>query len=328
MGRYSHLVHKSDLITYDKFTWCSPELSDKKPNLQGIFNRIIHSVNLINFILTERDKQVNIFRKIAGTNEKSSNNSWYLILFTESYFTYAQNVLNAYAELIYETMENMPTTVSGDFPKLWNHLRTVTYLHDKEICDYFQNKTLWYQILIQSPRNNLVIHDKETAGYGISDHEIDVYIGKHGSHDPVKNKPAIELLQKIISNHTEFHNMRIDDYFHPLYRQIVAKIDILNQQEITWLINAGGIAGFDFPYIPQITPKLQEIINFIENWLRNKYQTCPQCKNPHLEVTRFAINPQILKFDPKNIWFGWKCTTCSYMKPFNESENHGSLYTN
>src|SRR5438309_3240898 len=175
MSRYTDIIHKSDLLRYNEKnspSWLSPELIDEKSNLNGILNRIHHSIKLVNFILKERDKQVNLFRKIIGTYEKSPDTSWYLILFTESYFTYAQNMLNAYAELICEIIENVQTNLRGDFPKLWHHLRNNSYLQDKEICDYFQNKMLWYEILIQSPRNQLVIHDKETEGYGIADHEI------------------------------------------------------------------------------------------------------------------------------------------------------------
>lgn len=98
LGQYSHIIHKSDLLHYDKENpWLSPELIRDKPNLNGILNRIFHSIKVINFILTERDKQVNIFRKTIGTGNEPPETSWYLILFTESYFTYVQNMLNAYS---------------------------------------------------------------------------------------------------------------------------------------------------------------------------------------------------------------------------------------
>ena len=43
---------------------------------------------------------------------------------------------------------------------------------------------------------------------------------------------------------------------------------------------------------------------------------CPNCQKADLHITRFSINPNILKFDPQNVWFGWKCKTCSYMQEF------------
>lgn len=317
MSYYSHITHKSDLLSYDKdVPWLSPELIKSKPHLNGILNRIHHSIKLINFILTERDKHVNIFRKTIGTDKLPSETSWYLVLFTESYFTYVQNMLNAYSELIYEVMGNLHETLSGDFPKLWYRLKISSYLDNRKISDYFQNKMLWYEILIQKPRNQLVSHDTETAGYGWSDHGIDVYIGKHGNHDPVGNKSAIELLQKIISNHVELQSIRISDYFHPIYREIVAKIDLLTPEELIWLDNAGGIAGYDFPYIPNVTVKLQDFIDFMEKWLVSKYQMCPNCNKSALQIIRIPINPTILN-DPKNIWFGWRCPTCSYRHQFN-----------
>lgn len=212
-------------------------------------------------------------------------------------------------------MENLHETMSGDFPKLWYRLKNSSHIQNREICDYFQKKMRWYEILIQKPRNQLVSHDTETVGYGIADHGIDVYIGKYGNHDPIGNKPAIELLKKIISNHVEFQQIQIGDY-HPIYREIITKIDLLNNEEITWLDNAGGIAGFDFPYIPNVTPKIQDFINTVEKWLRDKYQMCPNCKKPNLKVTRLQIDPKILKYNPKNMWFGWICPVCHYRKEF------------
>lgn len=315
MSSYSHITHKSDLLCYDKqHSWLSPELIKAKANLNGILNRIIQSIQLINFILEERDKQVNAYRK-KSPSEKLGNIFWYLVLFTESYFTYAKNILNAYAELIYEVMDNLPKKTNGDFSELWGYLKN-NNISDKELQDYFRDKMRWYEILILLPRNQLVIHDKKTSGYGMSDHEIDVYIGKHATHDTNKNKKAIALVQKIISNHQEFNGLNHETYFHPIYRQIVAQIDILDQKEINTLVSAAGIVGFDFPYIPQTTPKLQDFIDFIEKRLTNKFQMCPNCKQPTLRITCLAINPTILKFDPNNIWFGWTCSNCTYQKKF------------
>lgn len=285
-----------------------------KPNFNGILNRVIQSTQLVNFILVERDKQVNAYRKKAP-NEKLGDISWYIILFTESYFTYTKNMLNAYSELIYEVDGSLPPKTSGNFSELWGYVKN-TDIPDKELQDFLRNEMRWYEILILLPRNQLVIHDKKTSGYGLADHEIDVYIGKHATHDDGKNKKALKLVQKIISNHPEFSGLRSETYFHPAYRQIVAKIDILDQREINILVAAAGAVGFDFPYIPQTTPKLQDFIDFIEKWLVNKFQTCPTCKKPTLKITRIALNPG-MKPDPSNIWFGWMCPICHYQKKFN-----------
>jgi len=285
-----------------------------KPNLNGILNRIMQSTQLVNFILAERDKQVNIYRK-KSPGEKLGDIFWYIVLFTESYFTYAKNMLNAYAALIYEVADNLPPKTNENFSELWSYVKN-NNIPDKELEDYLRNKMHWYEILILLPRNQLVIHDKKTSGYGLNDHEIDVYIGKHATHDVDKNKDALDLVQKIISNHPEFSGLKSETYFHPVYRQIVAKIDILDQKEINILVAAAGIVGFDFPYIPQTTPKLQDFIDFIEKWLANKFQMCPTCKKPTLKVTRLALNPG-MKPDPNNIWFGWMCPVCRYQKKFN-----------
>jgi hypothetical protein len=312
----SHKIHKSDLIKHEyKNSWLSPEFLDTKPNLNGVLNRIYHSIKLLNFILTERDKRVNEYREKMEKHEKLEDTFWYLILLTESYFTYAKNVLNAYAELIFQIKGNYPDSTNGDFTKLRDHVQK-NETQDAKLKDFFNNKTKWYELLIQLPRNRLVIHDSSTEGYVMNDHEIDIYIGKHPKHDPDKSKAGLKLLDKIISKHSEFANMRVDD-FPPVFRQIVEKIDILSEKEIRTLVNASGIAGFDFPYIPQTTPKIQEFINFIDGWLKIKFQTCPQCSQPNLQVTRMAINPDILKSDPQNIWFGWKCTSCTYRRKFN-----------
>lgn len=313
----SYKIHKSELIKHE-FTnpWLSPEFLDTKPNLNGVLNRIFHSIKLLNFILTERDKHVNAYREKMKRRETVEDTFWHLVLLTESYFTYTKNVLNAYAELIYQIKGNYPNSTNGYFTELRNHvLKNET--QDIMLRDFFQNKTKWYELLIQLPRNRLVIHDSNTEGYGMNDHDIDVYIGKHPKHDPSKSKEGLKLLSKIISNHQEISTIQMGDYFSPVFRQIVEKIDLLNDYEIRLLINASGIAGFDFPYIPQTTPKIQEFINFIDQWLKIKFQTCPQCNRPNLQITRMVINPNILKFDPQNIWFGWRCTSCNYLKKFN-----------
>jgi len=225
-------------------------------------------------------------------------------------------VLNAWAELIYEIIGNYPNADDGNFTNLWEYAKA-NVSPNKELHDYFKNKMLWYSILIQKPRNKLVIHDQMTSGYGMTDHGIDVYIGKNPVHDPNMDKQAIATLQKIISNHQELKGIQIQNYFHPPYREIISKIDILDQTEIGLLVDAAIATGTVFPYIPQITPKLQDFINFVQKMLADKYQMCPTCKKPTLQVTRFAINPNILKFDPKNIWFGWKCSICFYSRKFN-----------
>jgi len=318
MSRYLNQIHKSDLLSRnEKVPWLSPELVNEKPILRGILNRIHHTAKLINFILTERDKQVNNYREKMSRNEKLDETFWYLILFTESYFIYVKNMLNAYAELIYEISESCPENTNGNFSKLWYFIRN-NNSPSKEIHDYFQKHMRWYEVLIQEPRNKLVIHDKTTSGYGVSDHGIDVYIGKNADHDTNRDKKAIASLQEIITNHQDLKEIRLDgDYFHPVYRQIVEKIDVLEKSEIDLLIDAAQIAGFDFPYIPQINPKLQNFLNFVEGWLENKYQMCPDCKQPNLQITRFVRDPNIRKAVPENIWFGWKCTSCSYMREFN-----------
>jgi hypothetical protein len=192
MSRFSNVKHKSDLLVYDqKVSWLSPDLIHKKPNLQGILNRIHQTIKIINFTLTERDKQVNIYRKKMQNGVKLEDTFWYLILFTESYFTYVATLLNAYAELFCEVIGNYPKKVNENFPKLWDYLKNKS--QNKEIHDYFQNKMLWYAILIQLPRTKLVVHDKKPSGYGMNDHGIDVYVGKHATYDLDKNKEAIPI---------------------------------------------------------------------------------------------------------------------------------------
>jgi len=313
---YSGEIHKSDLIEYNSSVpWLSPELIKQKTNLNGILNRIHHSTKLVNFILIERDKQVNIYRKKMEKKDELGDIFWYIVLFTESYFVYAKNMLNAWAELIYEIFGNYPNAEKANFTHLWEYAKA-NVAPNQELHEYFQNKMLWYNILVQEPRNKLVIHDQKTSGYAMNDHGIDVYIGKSPEHDANIDKQAIAELQKIISNHQELKNIQAQNYFHPIYREIIQQIDVLNESEIQLLIDAAAETGMVFPYIPQITPKLQDLIKFVEKLLAEKYQMCPTCKKPNLKVTRIVINPKNLKYDPNNIWFGWLCHICNYRKKF------------
>lgn len=317
IDRYSNKIHTSPFLTYERESvWLSPEQIQNKPNLNGILNRILFSIKLLNFILKERDKHVNDYRKKMCIEEKLGDTWSYLILLTESYFSYVTTILNAYAELIYELGDGFPENTNGNFSELWAYVRRNS-ITENNFNDFFKNKMNWYEVFIRLPRNKLVIHDKDTSGYGMNDHGIDIYVGKHGNHDKEKSNEALRLVSKIIQNHSEFKNIQINDYFHPVYRQILEKIDILSEYEVQLLVNACGIGGVDFPYIPQVNPKLQEFMDFIEKWLKNKFLMCPQCNTTNLRVNRIIKNPQIRQFDPENVWFGWTCTLCHYMQEFN-----------
>ena len=217
---------------------------------------------------------------------------------------------------MYELGDNFPSEIDGNFSKLWEHIQN-NQISENSLDIFFKNKMHWYELYVRLPRNQLVIHDRQTSGYGMNDHGIDVYVGKNGNHDKEKSKEALRLISKIKENHSEFTTIDVSgDYFHPIYRQIAEKLDLLNNQEIQLLVNACGIAGFDFPYIPQVTPKLQEFINFIDQWLKDNFQLCPQCKKDYLIITRMIINPNIQRFDPNNVWFGRICHKCHYQEKF------------
>lgn len=312
-GRYSDIIHKSQLLTHDRESpWLTPMQIQEKERLNGILNRIMFSIKMLNFILSQRDIHVNDYRKKMSANGKLDDTWQHLILYTESYFSYVTITLNAYAELMYELGDNFPPEIDGNFSKLWEHIHN-NQISESSLDTFFKNKMHWYELYVRLPRNQLVIHDKQTSGFGMNDHGIDVYVGKNGNYDKEKSKEALRLISKIKENHSEFTTIDVSgDYFHPIYRQVAEKLDLLNNREIQLLVNACGIAGFDFPYIPQVTPKLQEFVNFIDQWLKDKFQLCPQCKNDYLVITRMVINPNIRKFDPNNVWFGRICRQCHH----------------
>jgi len=316
-GRFSDKIHKSQLLIHDRESpWLTPIQIKEKDRLNGILNRILFSIKMINFILSQRDKHVNDYRKKMAAEEKLDDTWQHLILYTESYFSYVTITLNAYAELIYELGDNFPQGTDGNFSKLWEYVQN-NQTSEQSLDTFFKNNMHWYELYVRLPRNQLVIHDRQTAGYGMNDHGIDVYVGKNGNYDKDKSKEALRLLSKIKNNHSEFNSLDISgNYFHPIYRQIAEKLDLLNSYEIQLLVNACGIAGFDFPYIPQVNPKLQEFLNFINQWLKDKFQLCPKCTNDYLVITHLVINPNIQKFDTNNVWFGRICPQCHYQEKF------------
>jgi len=322
MSRFSNTTHKSDLLKFDKeFPWTSPDLMDEHPTLNGILNRCIQSFQLINFILEKRDKQVNEYRRKMSSEEKLNETWWYLILFTETFFSHVKNLLNAHAELIHTLYDNFPESTNGDFTEMWEFLKISTN-QDQDLQNFFKNNLKWYELLSQFPRNKFVIHDKKTSGYGMNDHGIDIYVGKHIEHDITKLEEASALLQKIIDNHAEFSSLPCyPNNFHSSRREILKQFDLLNDIEIEWLKNASGIAGFDFPYIPHVILKLQEFVTFVEELLSKKYLTCPSCSQQTLKIQRTVRDITIRKFDPNNIWFDWICSNCDYTQEFNSSRS-------
>lgn len=320
-SRYSNIIHKSQLLNFQKeHNWLTPKQVKDNDQLNGILNRIMFTITMINFILSQRDIHVNDFRKKMNVDEKLGDTWQHLILYTESYFSYGVILLNAIAELVYALGDNFPKKVNGDFTELWFYIRN-NKINEKDFNIFFKNKMNWYEVDFRLPRNKLVIHDTLTSGFGMADHEIDIYVGKNSNVSLEKRKKATKILLDIINTHPEFNSPSIlasisADSFNPVYRQIIQRFDLLNNNETKSLRKACNLVGFDFPYIPLTTPKLQEFLNFIDQWLINKFQLCPKCKQDYLHRSRFLINPNIRHNDPNNLWFGRICPKCHYSESF------------
>jgi len=256
--------------------------------------RILQQIRQINLILCRRESYINqyrgiedqlrnnIFKKSLTKEEEKKIEKEKIKLYelisidTEIYFIYAKLLLDKLVGIVKHYDSSF--LVGNNFTELWDEINKNGY-SDKKLDDYIQNNAKWFQLMIRVPRNIIFVHDFQTTGSGGGDHGIDFGITKSTEkRSAQKSTDKLRLMKKshlvdlpeLASQNNPFQIIRIFDHnSEKLSLEEIKKLEQMHMQ-------IGGM----FPYIIEVNKKLQELLDFFADWIKQKVLN--SILNPHI----------------------------------------------
>ena len=285
MGRYSN--EKYNVLPLSFNASFKQKNSETKKHLNTIHNQITFTIQKLNLIVERRVKAVNEYRKLdlehdnllhektfEGKDTKKQEEELTkrrspvlrsITIDTEIYFLYAKILLDSISSLIFYYEDNLPLKSEHNFSVLYYHI-IENGCKNFRIQHVFQNNLKWYPLMIQIPRNNLLVHDTTTAGLSWNDHGIDISIGK--SSWEYKSEEKLKQILQIVENHKDhFQLNNHGGYIHPILMELIRKPEVFDHGEIK-TINDISKDFSVFPYMVEVQPKIQEFLTFIQNMIQ------------------------------------------------------------
>lgn len=285
VGRYSKIPY--DLKPLNFHMHFKPKNNDTKNYLNTIHNQIMFTIKKLNLITEHRVKLVNKFRKLdleqdillhqktfekmdTKQQEKELNQQYspvlnYIVIDTEIYFLYAKILFDYIAEIICYYEDDLPSNTKNNFSTLYRHILE-NGCNNRHLQYTFQRNLKWYPLMIQSPRNNLLVHDKTTSGMSWNDHGVDINVGKSGwtYHS---DEDLIKLLIIYYNHKDEFTLGNHGNYIAPILREFIRKPEVFLDKEIKILYQITDRFPV-FPYVVDVHSRIQEFLSFMSTMVQ------------------------------------------------------------
>lgn len=285
MGRYSK--NQYDLKPLNCHIDFKPKNSETKNYLNTIHNQIAFTIKKLNLITERRVKLVNEYRKQDLEADELSHQKHFenkdtkndeeilkqrrspilnhIVIDTEIYFLYAKILLDFINDIVYYYEDELPKNPTHSFSKLYFHIID-NGCKNRHLQYVFQNDLKWYPLMIQTPRNKLLVHDQTTSGMSWNDHGIDISIGKSGWD--YKSDEDLQKLLSIIKNHeNDFTIDTSGGYIHPILRELIRKPEVFTHNEISILTDVSTRYPI-FPYIVDVHQRLQKFLDFMSTMVQ------------------------------------------------------------
>lgn len=246
--------------------------------------RVYWQIRQINKILERRESYINHYREISDKlshdtfeplpqDEKQSlkdeHGHYYQLITidTETYFIYAKILLDKLIGLIQHYDNSFPR-VGNNFTELWEEIMK-NGCQDKQLERYIQNDVKWFQLMVRIPRNIIFVHDFQTTGAGGGDHDIDFGITKSTEkRNSPKTQQTMILMKK--AHLSDFPELLNEKNTFQIIRAFDHKSENLTYDEIKKLEQIHMQIGGMFPYIVEVNQKIQELLDFFADWIKQK----------------------------------------------------------
>lgn len=265
-----------------------PKDSETNDHLSTIHNQIMFTIKKLNLITEHRVELVNEYRKLALKHEELLHQKAFehkdtksaeellkqrnspvlnhIVINTEIYFLYAKILFDYIAEIIFYYDDGLPSKLKkNNFSTLYSHILE-NGCKNRHLQYTFQRNLKWYKLMIQSPRNNLLVHDKTTSGMSWNDHGVDISVVKSGwTHHSDED---LKKLLKIHSNHKDDFTLNTHgNYIQPILREFLRKPEVFLDKEISVLYQITNRFPV-FPYVSDVHPRIQEFLSFMSTMVQ------------------------------------------------------------
>ena len=285
MGRYSK--NQYSLKPLNCNINFKPKTYETKDDLNTIHNQIIFTIKKLNLITEHRVQLVNEYRKLdlkqdellrQKTFEKKDTKSAeellkqhrspifnHIVINTEIYFLYAKILLDIINDIIYYYEDTLPPNPKHSFSKLYFHI-IKEGCNNRLLQNVFLNELKWYPLMIQTPRNKLLVHDQTTSGISCNDHGMDISIGNFS--EDFKSEEDLQKLLDIVKIHENRFDLGTDrKNIHTILRELIRKPEIFTQSEISILTDVSTRYPI-FPYIVDVHSRLQNFLDFMSTMVQ------------------------------------------------------------
>jgi len=285
MGRYSETPYSVNPLTFS--VTFKPKNNETKQYLNTIHNQITFTIQKLNLIVERRVKSVNKFRNLDLEHDELIHQKTFenkdtkiqedelqsryspvlrsIVIDTEIYFLYVKILLDSFNDFIYYYEEGLPSNPKHSFSKPYYHI-IKNGCNNRHLQRLFQNELKWYPLMVQIPRNKLLVHDNTTAGMTWNDHGVDISIGKSGWN--YKSEDDLKKLMKIVENHKEHFSLSDHSgYIHSILRELIRKPEVFDHDEIEIIVEVSSRYPV-FPYVAEVQPKLQKFLDFMQSMVQ------------------------------------------------------------
>ena len=257
---------------------------DEYRKVAELKTRVYWQIRQINKILERRESYINIYREISDKlshdtfeplpkDEKQSledehTHYWELITIdTETYFIYAKILLDKLIGIV-KHYDNSFQDIDNNFTELWKDIMK-NGCNDKQLEHYIQNDAKWFQLMVRVPRNIIFVHDFKTLGAGGGDHGIDFGITKSTEKaSSLKTQQTLILMKK--DHLPDFPELANEKNSFQIIRGFDHDSEKLTFQEIQKLEQIHMRIGGMFPYVIEVNPKIQKLLDFFAEWTKQK----------------------------------------------------------
>lgn len=261
----------------------SQDFIDEYRRVGELKDRVYSQIRQINKILERREEYINTYREISDKldhdlfeplpkeeknklKEESGDYYQLIVIDSETYFIYAKILLDKLIGIIKHYDSSFE--VGNNFTELWEQIMK-SGCHDKQIENYIQNNTKWFQLMLRVPRNIIFVHDFQTTGVGGGDHQIDFGITKSTEkRQSPKTQQNLILMKKAHSS--DFPELENEKNSFQIIRAFDHKSEKFTYDEIKKLEQIHMQIGGMFPYIVELNPKIQGLLDFFADWMKDK----------------------------------------------------------
>ena len=264
-----------------------PKNSETKNYLNTIHNQITFTIQKLNLITEHRVELVNEYRKLdlkhdellhQKTFEKKDTKSAeellkqrsspvlnHIVINTEIYFLYAKILLDNINDIIHYYEDELPKNCDHSFSKTYYHI-IQNGCKNRHLQHVFQNDLNWHPLMIDIPRNKLLVHDQTTSGISWNDHGIDISVAKTG-WDHISDDDVQKLLKIVKNYEKEFPIDANGGYNQPVLREFIRKPEVFTHDEILTIADVSKRYPI-FPYIADVHPRLQKFLDFMSTMVQ------------------------------------------------------------